>query len=51
VAGLVAFLYPGLPQNLRGAIMPVHTFLGLLAFVLAIATAFTGLTEKALFSV
>ncbi|XP_054265492.1 plasma membrane ascorbate-dependent reductase CYBRD1-like isoform X2 [Macrosteles quadrilineatus] len=51
VFGFAAFLYPGFPQNLRGAIMPIHTFMGLLAFVLAIATAFTGLTEKALFSV
>jgi len=51
IFGFAAFLYPGFPMNLRGAIMPVHTFMGLLAFVLAIATCFTGLTEKAIFSV
>uniref|UniRef100_A0A1B6K2B1 Cytochrome b561 domain-containing protein n=1 Tax=Homalodisca liturata TaxID=320908 RepID=A0A1B6K2B1_9HEMI len=51
IFGLTAFLWPGYPLHLRTAILPVHTFMGLLAFVLAIATAFTGLTEKAIFSV
>lgn len=51
VAGFAAFLYPGFPMNLRSAIMPIHTFMGLLAFVLAVATAITGIAEKAIFAV
>lgn len=36
-------------QAFRAALVPVHATFGLITFVMAIATAVTGLTEKALF--
>nr|CAD7445536.1 unnamed protein product [Timema bartmani] len=49
VFGFVAFLFPELNASIRSAMMPVHVFFGLLAFVLSVATALIGLTEKAIF--
>nr|CAD7412200.1 unnamed protein product [Timema cristinae] len=49
VFGFVAFLFPELNASIRSAMMPVHIFFGLLAFVLSVATALIGLTEKAIF--
>lgn len=48
---LVVFLYPGVPLSIRATIMPWHVFLGLFAFILAIATAVSGLLEKAIFKI
>ena len=50
VGGVVAFLKPGLPYDMRSRIMPLHVFFGLALYVIAIATAISGLTEKAIFS-
>ncbi|XP_017064635.1 plasma membrane ascorbate-dependent reductase CYBRD1 isoform X1 [Drosophila eugracilis] len=50
VAGFVAFLAPGLRENYRVAMMPLHIYFGLFGFVLAIASAVMGLTEKAIFA-
>lgn len=50
IVGFLAFLYPGFPNSLRASIMPVHVFLGLFAFICAIAAALMGITEKTLFS-
>lgn len=49
IAGLVAFLYPGLSPPLRAAILPLHVYFGLAGFVLAVATCISGLLEKAIF--
>nr|CAD7266488.1 unnamed protein product [Timema shepardi] len=49
VFGFVAFLFPELNASTRSAMMPVHIFFGLFAFVLSVATALIGLTEKAIF--
>ncbi|XP_016982999.2 plasma membrane ascorbate-dependent reductase CYBRD1 isoform X1 [Drosophila rhopaloa] len=51
VAGFVAFLAPGVRENYRIALMPLHIYFGLFGFVLAIASALMGLTEKAIFAV
>ncbi|KAI8039289.1 plasma membrane ascorbate-dependent reductase CYBRD1 isoform X1 [Drosophila gunungcola] len=51
VAGFVAFLAPGLRENYRIALMPLHIYFGLFGFVLAIASALMGLTEKAIFAI
>ncbi|KAH8379973.1 hypothetical protein KR009_008246 [Drosophila setifemur] len=51
VAGFVAFLAPGLRENYRIAMMPLHIYFGLFGFVLAIASALMGLTEKAIFAI
>jgi len=47
--GLVTFLWPGLASHLRSIFLPLHVFLGLSIFLMAIATALMGLTEKAFF--
>ncbi|XP_066905324.1 plasma membrane ascorbate-dependent reductase CYBRD1 isoform X2 [Halyomorpha halys] len=48
---LVVFLYPGVPLSVRATIMPWHVFLGLFAFIMAIATSLSGLLEKAIFKI
>lgn len=50
IIGFLAFLYPGFPNSLRATIMPVHVFLGLFAFVCAIAAALMGITEKTIYT-
>ncbi|XP_055373336.1 plasma membrane ascorbate-dependent reductase CYBRD1 isoform X2 [Condylostylus longicornis] len=50
VGGFVAFLLPGMKESLKATIMPFHVYFGLFGFVLAIASALMGLTEKAIFS-
>lgn len=50
IAGFVSFLYPGLRSHLRVSVLPIHTFLGLAIFVLAIMSALTGIMEKAIYS-
>lgn len=47
VAGFVTFLFPQLKAAKREAIMPYHIFFGMSGFVLAIAAALLGLSEKA----
>lgn len=37
-------------QAFRAALVPVHATFGLVTFLMAVATALTGLTEKAIFS-
>nr|XP_016934237.1 cytochrome b reductase 1 isoform X1 [Drosophila suzukii] len=51
VAGFVAFLAPGLRENYKIAMMPLHIYFGLFGFVLAIASALMGITEKAIFAI
>ncbi|XP_015043427.1 cytochrome b reductase 1 isoform X2 [Drosophila miranda] len=51
VAGFVAFLAPGIRENYKIAMMPLHIYFGLFGFVLAIASAVMGLTEKAIFAI
>ncbi|XP_037931328.1 cytochrome b reductase 1 isoform X2 [Teleopsis dalmanni] len=50
VAGFVAFLVPGMKESFKIALMPLHVYFGLFGFVLAIASALMGLTEKAIFA-
>ncbi|XP_007905533.1 transmembrane ascorbate-dependent reductase CYB561 [Callorhinchus milii] len=49
--GLVFFLFPGASNWLRAKYKPLHVFFGLTLFLLAIATALLGITEKLLFSI
>lgn len=49
LAGFLIFLKPGLKAHLRGSYLDVHVFFGLMIFVSACATAFTGFTEKTIF--
>lgn len=49
LAGFLIFLKPGLKAHLRGSYLDVHVFFGLMIFVSACASAFTGFTEKTLF--
>uniref|UniRef100_A0A1B0G1W5 Cytochrome b561 domain-containing protein n=1 Tax=Glossina morsitans morsitans TaxID=37546 RepID=A0A1B0G1W5_GLOMM len=51
VAGFAAFLAPGAKQSVRAALLPIHVYFGLFGFILAIAAALMGITEKAIFSV
>ncbi|XP_065171989.1 transmembrane ascorbate-dependent reductase CYB561 isoform X2 [Atheta coriaria] len=48
--GFVTFLYPGLAQEIRKFSMPIHVATGTTCFLFCVIAAFTGLTEKALFS-
>ena len=50
ICGLVTFLFPGMPFDVRKVYKPLHVHWGMLIFGLAVATALTGITEKALFS-
>ena len=47
--GFLIFLKPGLKNHLRAAYLDIHVFFGLMIFVSACASAFTGFTEKTLF--
>ncbi|XP_018787867.1 PREDICTED: cytochrome b reductase 1 isoform X1 [Bactrocera latifrons] len=51
VAGFTAYLAPGWRQALKVAYMPLHIYFGLFGFVLAIASALMGITEKAIFAI
>jgi len=51
VAGFTAYLVPGVKEVYKIALMPLHIYFGLFGFVLAIASALMGLTEKAIFSI
>lgn len=48
-AGFATFWYPGGSRNSRASLLPWHVFLGIYIYALAIATAATGLLEKATF--
>ncbi|PIA63486.1 hypothetical protein AQUCO_00201083v1 [Aquilegia coerulea] len=48
-AGFLTFWYPGGGKNTRTALLPWHIFFGIYLYVLAIATAATGILEKATF--
>jgi cytochrome b-561 len=50
VGGFVSYLYPGLRQNVKETYMPIHIFFGLCGFILSIAAALLGLSEKAFFT-
>uniref|UniRef100_A0A8C6VB15 Plasma membrane ascorbate-dependent reductase CYBRD1 n=1 Tax=Naja naja TaxID=35670 RepID=A0A8C6VB15_NAJNA len=50
VLGIVVFLLPFAPPSLRTAVMPIHTYSGLLIFGTVIATALMGITEKLFFA-
>ncbi|KAF9626076.1 hypothetical protein IFM89_030744 [Coptis chinensis] len=48
-AGFVTFWYPGGGRNTRTVLLPWHVFFGIYIYALAIATAATGILEKATF--
>ncbi|KAL6011023.1 hypothetical protein ACLOJK_001467 [Asimina triloba] len=47
--GFATFWYPGGSRNSRATLLPWHVFLGIYIYALAIATAATGILEKATF--
>ncbi|CAG9861319.1 unnamed protein product [Phyllotreta striolata] len=49
--GFTSFLYPGLSQSLRKAVLPVHVSFGTGCFTLAVVAVVTGLLEKAVFAI
>ena len=49
MAGFITFLFPGLKPHLRAAYLDDHVFFGIMIFVSACASAFTGFTEKTIF--
>ncbi|GJN12685.1 hypothetical protein PR202_ga30987 [Eleusine coracana subsp. coracana] len=49
LAGFLAFFFPGAPPAARRAAVPWHALIGLLVFVLAVATAQLGFLEKLTF--
>jgi len=51
LAGFLIFLKPGLKSHLRAAYLDIHVFFGLMIFVSACASAFTGFTEKTIFGI
>ena len=50
LVGLLSFLLPVVPAEVRARYKPLHVYWGMLVFVLAIGTCLTGITEKALFN-
>ena len=50
VAGFVSFLFPRLSDGLRAAYLSYHKYWGIAIFVMVIAAALMGITEKAFFS-
>ncbi|KAH7686150.1 Ascorbate ferrireductase (transmembrane) protein [Dioscorea alata] len=48
-AGFATFWYPGGSRNSRAFLLPWHVFLGIYIYILAVATAATGILEKATF--
>lgn len=44
----ITFLFPGLRLRVRQFYLPIHTFFGVAIFVMAVATAMMGVTEKVL---
>jgi len=49
IGGFVSFLYPQVRQPLKETIMPLHIYFGLTGYVLAIAAALLGISEKVFF--
>ncbi|KAK6927981.1 Cytochrome b561/ferric reductase transmembrane [Dillenia turbinata] len=47
--GFATFWYPGGSRNSRASLLPWHVFLGVYIYALAVATATTGILEKATF--
>lgn len=47
--GFTTFWYPGGSRNSRAALLPWHVFFGVYIYALAVATATTGILEKATF--
>ncbi|KAK1325476.1 putative transmembrane ascorbate ferrireductase 2 [Acorus calamus] len=47
--GFSTFWYPGGSRNIRASLLPWHVFIGVYIYALAIATAVTGILEKATF--
>ena len=48
-AGFATFWYPGGSRNSRANLLPWHVFFGVYIYALAVATATTGILEKATF--
>lgn len=48
-AGFATFWYPGGSKNSRATLLPWHAYFGFYIYALAIATATTGILEKATF--
>lgn len=51
IGGFFSFLYPLISAPQREAIMPLHIYFGLTGYILAVAAALLGLSEKAFFHV
>lgn len=49
VAGFVSFLYPQIRAPLKEAYMPLHIYFGITGYVLAVAAALLGISEKVFF--
>jgi len=49
VAGLVSFLFPGMPGPLRAIILPYHVYGGTAIFALSVVAVISGLNERAIF--
>lgn len=47
--GFATFWYPGGSRNSRASLLPWHVFFGIYIYALAVATALTGILEKATF--
>lgn len=47
--GFATFWYPGGSRNSRASLLPWHVFFGVYIYALAVATATTGILEKATF--
>lgn len=47
--GFATFWYPGGSRNSRASLLPWHVFVGIYIYALAVATAVTGILEKATF--
>lgn len=49
IGGFVSFLFPQVRAPLKEAIMPYHIYFGLTGYILAVAAALLGISEKAFF--
>ena len=46
---VAVFYYPGFPYRLRAVVLPVHRWLGLVVYVMGVATISVGIQEKSTF--
>ncbi|KAL1464970.1 hypothetical protein WDU94_004568 [Cyamophila willieti] len=50
VVGFFSFMYPGIADSLRAALMPYHVFCGVSIFIMSSCAVLTGLLEKAIWT-